>query len=222
MLYKEVFTENEPGRCNLLFGLTTLNASKCASSYRAPDVTGPLRKMTLTPVFKKFTDYSGIPGVSTPGAKRWLTQGGGVMRVAPAGHCGPGGGSVGSCWGLQGGPLRGGGLGRAPDGTAGPTKGKEGRGQAEARGSAVRSGRGRCGLRPLRRSVRVASRLPPGSPALVPPWRLLLQTRKPWGPLLRKTVPRTGTAATRGPHTEVFAFSFRELTAAHVGGPSPE
>ena len=65
-------------------------------------MTGTLRKMTLVPVFKKFTDCSGILGCQYPRAKQWLTRGGGVMQVAPAGHCGPSGGSVGSRWGLQG------------------------------------------------------------------------------------------------------------------------
>lgn len=52
--------------------------------------------------------------------------------------------------GTLGGPLRGGGLGGAPEGTAGLTKWEEGGGQAEAGGSVVRSGRGRYALWPLR------------------------------------------------------------------------
>ena len=222
MLYKEVFTENEPGRCNLLFGLTTLNASKCASSYRAPDVTGPLRKMTLTPVFKKFTDYSGIPGVSTPGAKRWLTQGGGVMRVAPAGHCGLGGGSVGSRWGLQGDLSEEVGWGELLTGRQVRLKGRKEEGRQKQGGALSEAGEAvaACGPSGGVLGLHHGSRL--GAQHLSRLGGCCWQTRKPWGPLLRKTVPRTGTAATRGPHTEVFAFSFRELTAAHVGGPSPE
>ena len=71
--------------------------------------------------------------MSVPQAKRWLTPGGGVMQVAPAGHCGPSGGSVGSRWGLQGDLSEEVGWGKL---LKGRRVWKEGGGQAEA-GEAV-------------------------------------------------------------------------------------
>lgn len=131
---------------------------------------------------------------------------------------------VGECrlaLGLSGGPLRGGGLGELPERDGRSTKRKEGRGQAEARGGALSEAGRPLQLRPLRRSVRVASRLPLGAQ------RLSLggccwQTRKPWGPSPEENGSTHRHGRPKNPHTEAFAFSFQRTHCSLCWGPGPE